>query len=111
MARRRCWPRAGRAELAAREREDLDDARGDGPEDEEEPALEEAADPARLDEPVRDQDHRCLDQDVPVACVGKLVGENPFQLPGLSSVTRPCVRAIPEDLPGLRRARVGGRPG
>ena len=54
--------------------------RRDGPEDEQERAREEAAEPARLDERRREQDGERLGEDVEAAHVGELVRDDRLEL-------------------------------
>src|SRR5262249_24657945 len=69
-----------REELALRRQEQIDERRRERPQDEQQAALEEAADPAGLDDRARQDGDRALDQDVAVADVGELMGEDALQL-------------------------------
>src|ERR687896_1634375 len=87
-ADRRC--RSVRVELALRRDDYMDERRGDRPENEEERALQEAADAACLDERAGEDNDGCLHDDVAMPQVGELVREDALELGG----RRECEEAL-----------------
>ena len=63
---------------------------------EQQPALEPASEPARLDQEPGEHRHRGLDEDVTVPDVNQFVGDDPLELGRGAAVSRPALTASDE---------------